>query len=103
MAAAMPGKVRYWLAGLVGTATTIAAIAIVAWLIATFDYGTQFLVPGRHTVELANPGTYIVWSDHKTVFKGRSYEEAEKVPQGGARVHVKDLASGTGITAQSLR
>ena len=91
-----PGKGWYALAGIVAVATIAAVIALVAWFVLNLDKGAQFLGPGRHAVEFDKPGTYVVWNDYRTVFRGRSYDESESLPSG-VLVLVRDVASGKAL------
>lgn len=76
----VPGTFWYWVAGAVALAVTAAVIASIAWFVLTLDTGTQFLAPGRHTVDATEAGKYIVWNEYRTVFQGRSYESSKKLP-----------------------
>ena len=96
----IPGKGWYWAAGIIAAASTAAVVALIAWLALSFDSNQQFLVPGRHTVELAEPGEYVVWNDYRTVFEGRTYDESDKLP-AGIQIAVVDVASGKPIAVES--
>ena len=96
----VPGKGWYWAAGIIAAASTAAVVALVVWLVLSFDSNQQFLVPGRHTVELSEPGEYVVWNDHRTVFDGRTYDESEKLP-AGIKIAVVDVASGKELAVAS--
>lgn len=96
----VPGKGWYWAAALIAGASTAAVVALIAWLAVSFDSNQQFLVPGRHTVELAAAGEYVVWNDHRTVFEGRTYDESEKLP-AGIQIAVVDVASGKPLEVAS--
>jgi uncharacterized membrane protein len=89
----VPGNGWYGLAGAIALATTVAAGGIGVWLFLEYETAVQFLAPGRHTVELKKPGSYLVWNDYRTVFQGRSYDEAKHLPTG-ARISVIDKTSG---------
>jgi hypothetical protein len=84
----------------VAVAGVLAAVALVAWFLLTLDRGAQFLVPGRHVVELGQPGKYLVWNDYRTVFRGRSYDESEALPSG-VRIRVLERASGRPLEVSS--
>jgi uncharacterized membrane protein len=92
-AARVPGQGWYVFAGAIAIATVAAIAAVGVWLFFEFSGAEQFLVPGRHAVELKKPGGYLVWNDHRTVFQGRSYDESKHLPRG-ARISVIDKASG---------
>jgi len=96
----VPGKGWYVFAGAVALAGVIAMAALIAWFVLTLDKGAQFLVPGRHTVELDKPGKYLVWNDYRTVFQGRSYDESEKLPPG-VRISVLDKAGGRALAVSA--
>jgi len=99
-AARIPGKGWYVFAGAVALAGVIAMAALIAWFVLTLDKGVQFLGPGRHTVELDKPGKYLVWNDYRTVFRGRSYDESEKLPPG-VRISVLDKASSQALAVSA--
>ena len=89
----LPGRGWYAFAGALAFASTAAIVAIIAWLVFAPNQGQQFLAPGRHTMELTGPASYLIWNDHKTVFGGQSYEDTEELP-AGARISVIEQASG---------
>src|SRR5688500_11171198 len=96
----VPGKGWYWAAALIAAASTAAVVALIVWVALEFETNQQFLAPGRYTIELATPGEYVVWNDHRTVFEGRTYDESEKLP-GGIRIAVVDVASGKPLDVAS--
>lgn len=89
----VPGRGWYVFAGAIALAATVAAGGIGVWLFLEYDAAVPFLAPGRHTVELKKPGSYLVWNDYRTVFQGRSYDESKHLPTG-ARISVTDRTSG---------
>lgn len=89
----LPGRGWVAFAGALAFASTAAIVAIIAWLVFAPNQGQQFLAPGRHTMELTGPASYLIWNDHKTVFGGQSYEDTEELP-AGARISVIEQASG---------
>lgn len=95
----VPGRGWYAVAGALAFASTAAIVAIIAWLAFAPNQGQQFLVPGRHTMELAGPAGYLIWNDHKTVFARRSYEDSDELP-AGARISVIENASGEKLATQ---
>jgi hypothetical protein len=46
-----------------------------------------FLAPGRCAVDIAKPGEWILWLDHRTVFEGRTWDVPARMPSG-ARLRV---------------
>jgi hypothetical protein len=94
--AGVPGRAWYWAAAAVAAAATAAVVGLIAWLIAAFDL-EPFLVPGRHTVEVARTGDYLVWNDYRTFFKGRTYDAPEKLPDG-IRITVVEASSGRALS-----
>ena len=80
-AARVPGSGWYILAGAMALCGVLAAAGLIAWLVLTWEEGTQFVVPGRQALEL-NPGKHVVWNDHVTVFEGRSYQSSKELPDG---------------------
>jgi uncharacterized membrane protein len=80
-AARVPGSGWYVLAGALALGGVFAAAGMVAWLVVTWEDGTQFVAPGRHALML-KPGNHVVWNDHLTVFGGRSYHSSKQLPDG---------------------
>jgi uncharacterized membrane protein len=89
----VPGRGWYVSAGAIAFASTAAITAVIAWLVFAPSQGEPFLAPGRHTVDLAGPASYLIWNDYKTVFGGRSYEDTYELP-AGARISIIEKASG---------
>ena len=63
---------------------------------ATLEPAQRFLAPGSTPVQLAEPGDYLIWHEHRTLYEGRSYDVAAALP-GGARFAVE--APGGGAVA----
>jgi len=95
--ARVPGSGWYVLAGALVLGGVLAAAGMAARLVANWEEGTQFLVPGRAVLDLG-AGNHVVWNDHVTVFEGRSYQSSRTLP-GGVRVTV--TGSGGGIALRS--
>jgi hypothetical protein len=93
-AARVPGSGWYVLAGAMALCGVLAAAAVVARLVLTWEEGTQFLAPGRQALTL-NAGEHVVWNDHVTVFEGRSYRSSKDLPDG-VQVTVTD-SGGAGV------
>ena len=85
-AARVPGSGWYVFAGALALSGVLAAAAMGAWLVATWEEGVQFLAPGRQALTL-KPGKHVVWNDHVTVFEGRTYHSSKELP-GGVQVAV---------------
>ncbi len=64
--------------------------------VATLEPAQRFLAPGSTQVQLAEPGDYLIWHEHRTLYEGRSYDVAAALP-GGARFAVE--APGGGAVA----
>ena len=63
--------------------------ALLVWrFVATLQPAQPFLAPGDTQVELAVPGDYVIWHDHRTLHQGRSYDLPAALP-GGARITVQ--------------
>jgi uncharacterized membrane protein len=84
----IPALGWYALAG----ATFLGGLAIAGFLVwrfvAAFEPPARFLVPGEAQVALSVPGDYILWHEHRTVYKGRSFDQAPAMP-GGVRYRVE--------------
>ncbi len=63
---------------------------------ATLEPAQRFLAPGSVQVQLAEPGDYLIWHEHRTLYEGRSYDVAAALP-GGTRFAVE--APGGGAVA----
>lgn len=96
----IPGMGWYWGAAAIVLATLVAVGGIAVWLFLEYEAAVPFLAPGRHTVELKKPGSYLVWNDFRTVFKGRSYDEPRHLPHG-AQISVIDKSSGQALSVGS--
>jgi hypothetical protein len=53
----------------------------------------QFLVPGTNKVHAKSPGTHYLWHDYETIFNGRSYSQANSLPDG-MEITLRDPESG---------
>ena len=42
----------------------------------------QFIIPGDTQTTIEKPGRYYLWNDHQTIFKGKSYNRSESIPDG---------------------
>ena len=93
-AARVPASGWYVLAGAMALGGVLAAAALVARLVLTWEEGTQFIAPGRQALTL-NAGEHVVWNDHVTVFEGRSYRSSKDLPDG-VQVAVTD-SGGAGV------
>jgi uncharacterized membrane protein len=66
----------------------VALAALLVWrFVAALEPAQRFLAPGSTQVELAHPGEYVIWHEHRTVHEGRSYDAPPALP-GGARFTV---------------
>lgn len=92
-AARVPGTGWYVLAGAMALGGVLAAAGLVAWLVLTWEEGTQFLAPGGQALTL-DSGEHVVWNDHITVFEGRSYQSSKDLPDG---VQITVTGSGGGV------
>lgn len=80
-AARVPGTGWYVLAGALALGGVLTAAGLIAWLVLTWEEGTQFLAPGRQALTL-DSGDHVVWNDYVTVFGGRSYQSSKELPDG---------------------
>jgi len=87
----------YVFAGALALGGVLAAAGMVAWLVASWEEGTQFLAPGSKPLEL-RVGNHVVWNDHVTVFEGRSFQSSKALPDG---VKVNVTGSGGEIALRS--
>lgn len=70
----------------------IAIAVIVGYRFATgLPERSRFVAPGSGTVEVAAPGDYIIWHEHRIFFAGRAYDQEPPLPEG-MRLRVTDPA-----------
>jgi len=69
--------VALFLAGMVG-----APVLLVTSVLEMVSGGEQFIVPGQLGITIEKPGSYTLWYDVRTVYKGRSYNSSESLPDG---------------------
>ncbi|WP_339136426.1 MAG: hypothetical protein WGN25_00905 [Candidatus Electrothrix sp. GW3-4] len=53
----------------------------------------QFSVPGTLQVTIEEPGRYYLWNEYQTIFKGRTYNRPEDLPDG-MEISITDTATG---------
>lgn len=82
MAPRIPGLGWYALAGAVFLAGLALAALLVWRFVSTFEEPTRFLAPGAAKVALAQPGDYVIWHEHRTVYQGRAYDVPAPLPDG---------------------
>jgi uncharacterized membrane protein len=79
-----PRAAHYVAAGLLA----LLGIAAAAWIVYRFVAGlgepARFLAPGAGAIEVSQPGGYVVWHEHRTVFEGRSYDLPARLPHGAS-------------------
>jgi len=76
------GAGRYVAAGFLALLGIAAAAWIVYRFVAGLEEPARFLAPGAATIEVTQPGGYVVWHEHRTVFEGRSYDLPAQLPHG---------------------
>jgi uncharacterized membrane protein len=78
----VPGLAWYALAG----AVVLGGLAIAAFLVwrftADLEPSARFLAPGASQVSIDGPGEYIIWHEHRTVYRGRAFDVAPAMPDG---------------------
>jgi len=65
-------------AGLAGA----AALAVSAYL--SLGEPARFIAPGAGSVEVASPGRYVIWHEHRTTFENRTYRSEAGLPAGAS-------------------
>lgn len=77
-----PGRFWYAAAALILLSGAATTGVLVFRTVTTFTDGmTQMLAPGSEMLELEEPGKYVIYHEHRSVFGGRTYS-AQKVPKG---------------------
>jgi len=96
----MPGRVWYWVAGIIGAMALTAFVAILFNGIAGMgDALQQMLGPGQIEITLEEPGTYTVFHEHESIFEGQYYSSPEIV--SGLTVRVRSLDSSETIRVEA--
>jgi hypothetical protein len=96
----MPGRVWYWVAGVIGAMALTAFVAILLNGIAGMgDALQQMLGPGQIEITLEEPGTYTVFHEHESIFEGQYYSSPEIV--SGLTVRVRSLDSSDAIRVEA--
>jgi uncharacterized membrane protein len=78
----IPGLGWYALAGAVFIAGLALGGLLVWRFVAGFEPATTFMAPGVVKLSLTTPGEYILWHEHRTVYKGRTYDLPAHMPDG---------------------
>jgi uncharacterized membrane protein len=98
------GVGQFVAAGLLALLGIAAAVWVVYRFVTGLEEPARFLAPGAGSIEVAQPGGYVVWHEHRTVFEGRSYDLPTQLPHGarievtgpdGARVELRTSVSST--------
>lgn len=66
----------------------IPVLAIIPLLLADRNE-VQFKAPGTIQVPVDKPGRYYLWNEYQTIYKGRSYNRSERIPDG-MEIRIKD-------------
>jgi len=62
---------------------------VLVWrFVANLDEGSRFIAPGSAQVGIAQPGEYVIWHEHRTIYQGRSFDVPAAMP-GGVRYRVE--------------
>jgi hypothetical protein len=92
-ATALPSRGWYLAGLLVFLGGAVGGTGFFLWFLFTsIGGGQQFLIPGTMTLEAAEPGTYVLWYDHATLFNGRAYQFDGSLPNG-LRVRITETAT----------
>ena len=62
------------------TGAFLIPVAVILLLITRGDRPEQFIIPGEMTVEIEEAGRYYLWNDYQTIYKGKSYNRSELIP-----------------------
>jgi len=54
--------------------------AILIWQVLMLPPGQTFRVPSVQTVEVTEPGTYLLWHDNRILFQGKAYNKPRYLP-----------------------
>ncbi|HEX6321226.1 MAG TPA: hypothetical protein VFZ84_20355 [Burkholderiales bacterium] len=61
----------------------LALAALLVWrFVAALEPAERFLAPGNAQVDLAHPGEYVIWHEHRAIHQGRSYDVPAGLPDG---------------------
>jgi uncharacterized membrane protein len=78
----IPGLGWYALAGAIFVGGLAIAALLVWRFVAAFEPPARFLAPGAFELQIARPGSYLVWHEHRTVYDGRTFDLAPAMPEG---------------------
>ena len=78
----IPGLGWYALAGIIFLAGLAIAAVLVWRFIGGFEPPARFLAPGAGKVVVSEPGDYVIWHEHRTVYEGRAYDLPPQLPDG---------------------
>jgi uncharacterized membrane protein len=73
---------RYLAAAAVAAAGLAGAAALGAYAFLQQGDTARFVAPGAGSVEVAAPGRYLVWHEHRTTFENRVYRSEPGLPAG---------------------
>lgn len=71
----------------------IAPVLVITLLLVKKGPETQFEVPGTTEVSVSKPGRYYLWNNFRTVYKGRSYNRPQNIPDG-LQIRIHDTNAG---------
>jgi len=54
--------------------------SLLIWQVLNLPAGQTFLVPSVQTVEVKEPGTYLLWHDNRILFQGKTYNKEPYLP-----------------------
>jgi len=97
-----PGRSGYFAAAAIVIASIAAAVALVFNLLSVIGEAQQFLAPGKHVFDVERPGKHLVWNDYRTIFRGRTYDLPEELPDG-LLIRVTETPSGKPLEVSSSR
>ena len=84
---------RYIVAALIAFAGVAFAVVSVVRFVSGMAEPARFLAPGAATVEVAKPGSYVIWHEYRSLYEGRSYNAPPPLP-GGMHLRVSDPVGG---------
>jgi uncharacterized membrane protein len=78
----IPALGWYALAAAILLAGFALAAVLVSRFIEAFEPPVRFFAPGTTELSVPQPGRYILWHEHRTVYGGRSYDVPPPLPDG---------------------
>lgn len=95
-----PSKAWYVVGVIAILLTPVFPVLSIIDVVSALWGGEEFLVPGTHTLTVQEPGTYVLWHNAETFFRGQRYRSGSSLPDG-MMIKIVHEESGEEITLDS--